>query len=152
MTNPLKEILIEHEGLRLDRYKCPAGANTVGVGHNLDANPIPGLTFPITREMAMEILEDDIEAATADLHRELPWTKNLDEVRHAVLVDMAFNMGIYGLKLFKNTLAHVKEGMYHAAALNMLDSKWAKQVQKSRVDRLVGMMTTGKWPKGFEPE
>ena len=147
--NTLEEILIEHEGIRLDRYRCPTGHWSTGVGHNLEAHPIPGLKFPLTIEKALEILDEDIARATEELHRELPWSKDLDEVRHAVLVDMAFNMGIFGLKLFKNTLAHVKAGEYHAAALDMLASKWAKQVQKSRVDRLVGMMTTGKWPKGF---
>lgn len=32
----LKDQVIEHEGLRLVAYKCPAGKNTVGVGRNFD--------------------------------------------------------------------------------------------------------------------
>ena len=34
------ERLIVHEGLRLKPYKCPAGYLTIGVGRNVETNPI----------------------------------------------------------------------------------------------------------------
>ena len=36
----LTETLIRHEGLRLEPYRCTEGKLTIGVGHNLDDNPI----------------------------------------------------------------------------------------------------------------
>ena len=35
--------LKRHEGLRLEAYVCPAGALTIGYGHNLDQHPIPNV-------------------------------------------------------------------------------------------------------------
>ena len=31
----------KEEGLRLQTYKCPAGYDTIGYGHNLEANGLP---------------------------------------------------------------------------------------------------------------
>jgi hypothetical protein len=41
---------------------------------------------------------------------------------------MCFNLDIDRLKGFVNALALMKVGRYDAAAAEMLDSKWAKQV------------------------
>jgi lysozyme len=55
---------------------------------------------------------------------------------------MAFNLGVEGLKRFKDTLSSVQAGEYQEAAKCMLDSKWASQV-KGRAVRLANMMRTG---------
>lgn len=34
----ITELLTKHEGRRRKPYKCSAGANTIGVGHNIDQN------------------------------------------------------------------------------------------------------------------
>jgi lysozyme len=51
-----------------------------------------------------------------------------------VLTDMTFNMGIYELLKFKNTLMFIKRGDYKSAAEEMLNSKWAKQVGQRAID------------------
>jgi lysozyme len=127
--------LTRDEGLRLKPYRCSAGKLTIGIGRNLD-------DVGISHGEAEIMLRNDIARAEADLDRDLPWWKTLDEVRRRVLVNMAFNLGIRGLLGFKNTLELVRTGRYLDAAQHMLDSKWAKQVGPRAV-RLATMMRDG---------
>ena len=127
-------------------YRCPAGKLTIGYGHNLEANPVPGLgagTAMLEHE-ARALLETDTDVVKGQVTRFFPWTIGLDFPRFAVLVNMAFNMGIAGLSTFTNTLEDVKRGDYAGAARRMRASKWASQV-KGRAGRLTRQMETGKW-------
>jgi lysozyme len=135
----LTNLLVLHEGLKLKPYRCTAGKLTIGIGHNLDAKGI-------TPDQAYAIFRDDMTDVARELERRIPWIVQLDEVRAAVLADMAFNLGVDGLLKFPATLALVQSGKYIEASLEMLDSAWAKQVGK-RATRLSEMMATGKWPK-----
>lgn len=143
----LHALIILHEGEVLHTYHCSAGKLTIGVGHNLEANPIrdigPGST--ITQERSRAILKSDLATVNEGLKKYLPWVESLDEVRHAVLIDMCFNIGIGGLLKFKNTLAAIQAGDYVDASAMMLQSKWAGQVG-DRAIRLSAMMNTGEWP------
>jgi lysozyme len=161
----LVKMLILHEGMILNGYKCPAGKWTVGVGHNLEANPLTrnqenwlldyeaveycsrGRIKSITKEGALYLLGYDIGNCIMHLDP-LKVYQELDEVRRCVLVDMVFNLGIVGVLKFKNTLKAIEKGDYAAAHLGMLNSLWAKQVGKApgqRAHRLAGMMLTGVW-------
>lgn len=117
----LTEQLVRHEGLKLTPYFCTANKLTIGVGRNLEANGI-------SKAEAMFMLENDIVKVMNDLDEHLPWWKELSTVRQHVLIDMAFNMGIFGLLKFQKTLQAIKEERYADAAAEMLDSKWSKQV------------------------
>lgn len=48
-------------------------------------------------------------------------------VRAEVLIDMAFNLSVNGLLLFRNTVTAVERGDYAGAQRGMLESKWARQ-------------------------
>lgn len=127
------------EGCRLDAYQDSLGVWTVGYGHTGPA-VCPGLCW--TQAAADAQLAEDV-ADTADrLARSLPWIATLDPVRQAVLVELAFNMGVMGLMAFRNTLAAVERGNYAVAASGMLASLWADQVGP-RANRLAAMMETG---------
>lgn len=91
------------------------------------------------------LLQHDIAEHGKHLEAAAPWVTGLDEVRRAVLNDMAFNLGVAGLLGFRNTLQAVKDGRYEEAAEGMMASRWAKQV-KGRAVRLATMMRTGQWP------
>ena len=73
-----------------------------------------------------------------------PWWWKLDDARQFVLVDMAFNMGLAGLKGFKKMLTAVEQGDYQTAAKEMLASKWAAQVGR-RAAELSKIMKKGEW-------
>lgn len=133
----LVEQLTRDEALRLRPYTDTVGKLTIGVGRNLTDKGI-------TRDESDFLLSNDIDEVTEEVSKALPWTKNLDPIRLAVLLNMAFNMGTEGLVNFHHMLAHVQEGKYPDAAQDMLNSKWAHQVGPRAV-RLAKQMTSGEW-------
>lgn len=156
--------LILHEGLRLLPYDDATGKAvrpgehyrgklTIGVGRNLDNNPLTKqeLLFvghdcrshAITEAQAIYLLSNDVMKVCRALDGLIPWWQAADEVRARVLADMAFNMGVPGLLKFKTMLSCLRAGSYAKAANAMVDSAWYGQVGQRGV-RLVGMMVTGK--------
>jgi lysozyme len=150
MVDPrIIERIKSEEGLRLHPYKCPAGATTIGYGHNLDASPLPGATiqhltdYGISLVGANLLVRQDIERAAQqiDAYR---FFEALSPARQYVLIDMVFNLGLKGVEKFRRFLSSVEAGDYDSAAMHMLDSKWARQVP-SRAERLAKIMATGEW-------
>ena len=145
--------LMRHDGAKRDRagcyvaYRCPAGALTIGYGHNLDARPLTGLGegAKIDEPRARKILFEDVRMLGVALDRALPWWRKAGEARSAVLLNMAFNMGLAGLLGFHATLQAVREGRWEDARSGMLASKWAGQVGR-RASELAEQMVTGEWP------
>ena len=136
-SQQFEDMLIKHEGFENKMYTCPAGHLTIGVGHNLEANPI-------SDEAVLQIMRDDIDIHAEELENAFPVVKTLDQTRYYVLLDMAFNMGIPALKGFKKMWQAIELGYWHTAAKEQLDSKWAVQVGK-RATELSRMMLTGEY-------
>ena len=124
-----------HEGVRDKVYLDTEGIETIGVGRNLRDRGL------FDDEIDL-MLKNDIVKFEQEVEDNFPWWKELDDVRQRVLVDMAFNMGIGSLSKFKNTLAQIEGGQYEEASVEMLDSKWARQVG-NRAQCLSDMMRTG---------
>lgn len=125
-----------YEGFCHLPYKCPTGHLTIGYGHNLEQG--------ISIAAAEFILQEDLARAERAVNDAFPWGWKLDDARQFVLVDMAFNMGLAGLKGFKKMLSAVEQGDYPTAAREMLNSKWAGQVGRRAVE-LSKIMQTGEW-------
>ena len=134
----LKDLLILHEGVRRFPYHCTAGKLTIGVGFNLDD---VGL-YP---EEIDFILQNRVLKMLPEVRKEFPWFDGLSDVRKAVILDMTYNMGLPTLRTFKRTLGSVARGEYALASVQMLQSKWAKQVGR-RAKRLAQMMRDDQWP------
>lgn len=140
-----------HEGFRRTPYQCSAGTWTVGYGHTMWVD----LEMNVSPEWAAIILEEyDLPRADDDLF-EVDKAKGagfwddwlMDEVEDArlfALVNMAFNLGRRRLAGFRKMWNALKQRDYAAAADEMLDSKWAKQVGDRAVE-LAEQMRTGKW-------
>lgn len=147
--------LIINEGMILHPYKCSEGKTTIGVGRNIDDNPLTDeekrlighpIEEGITEHQATMLLLNDIEKVKKKLDKNLPWWRDLDNDRQYVLIDLCFNMGISGLLTFHNTLRQIATGWYIRAGENLLKSKYAKQVGK-RAERNAECLKTGvyKW-------
>lgn len=144
--NRLLDLIALHEGFRDHPYddatgkrvKAPKGFLTVGYGRNLDAHPW-------TRDEAISWLDEHATVVSNNLKVALPWTEDLDFVRHAALLDMAYNMGLAGLLKFKATLRKFEAGDYRGAAANARRSKWSRQTG-SRAVRITRMIESGEWP------
>jgi lysozyme len=129
------EQLRRDEGIRKMPYKDTVGKLTIGVGRNLDDVGLSDAEINF-------LLKNDIDVATAKLNRLYPWFSTLDPVRQGVLINMTFNMG--SVSAFPRMLALVQSGDYEGAAVEMLDSLWARQVG-ARAQRLSQQMRTGTW-------
>ncbi len=125
------------EGRRRFVYRDTLTNPTIGVGHLLSL----GL-----RDSEIDlILRNDIADAVADLDNHLPWWRTLDPVRQRVIANMAFNLGVPRLMMFRRMLAAVRSQLWATAADEMGNSKWAVQVGERAV-RLQAMMRTGAEP------
>ena len=141
-----------HEGCSLTPYKCPAGKLTIGIGHNVEDNPLTAEELRvvgdwkhgITREAAHYLCRNDIERCIKELKKNLKWFEKLDKERKYALIDLCFNLGIRTLLTFKKTLASIAGGNYRTAAEQLLQSKYAKQVGK-RAKRIAILIETGRW-------
>ena len=83
-----------------------------------------------------------IANAEGDARKLVPSFPTLAATRQAVLIDMAFNLGHKRLAGFTKTLALLAAGDFAAAANEMLDSAWAKEVPK-RAERDSDLMRAG---------
>jgi lysozyme len=137
----VRELITLHEGRVAHAYEDSLGYLTIGIGHLIDQRKGGRLPDAIIDAL----FEHDLHEHTNELFAHLPWARDLDSVRQAVLIDMFFNMR-RGLLGFKETLRHFEAGRWDAASEAMLDSKWARQV-KSRATRLATMTRTGAWPE-----
>jgi len=129
-----------HEGLRLKPYKDSKGNLSIGYGHNLDDKSI-------TSRAAETILYDDIRDAYIDAQCFVgvdTW-RNLSNPRQAVVIDMAFNMGLGRLSKFNKFKEALIAKKWLIAASEMMDSRWAGQVGK-RAKRLSEIMYSGQMP------
>lgn len=136
----VRQLISMHEGRVPHAYQDSLGFWTIGVGHLIDERKGGKLPDSIIEAL----LDLDIHEHANELFATLPWVRDIDPVRQAVLVDMYFNLR-RNLLGFKETLRHFQEGQWDAAADAMLDSKWAAQVG-TRAKRLAKMTRSGEWP------
>jgi lysozyme len=139
-TVDLREQLKRDEGVVNHAYQDSLGFTTIGCGRLIDANRGGGLSD----SEVDYLLDNDITDKTAQVLAALPWAKELNEPRLAVLINMAFQLGIRGLLGFPSMLGAVRMGDYGSAAIHMVDSLWAKQTP-TRAHRLAEQMESGEW-------
>lgn len=132
--------LREEEGEVLHAYQDHLGFWTIGVGRLIDKRKGGGLT----KEESAYLLANDIAKVEQELDSRLSWWRTINDARQAVLLGMAFQMGIGGLLGFKNTLKMIQAGDWQGAANGMLSSLWARQTP-SRARRMSDQMRTGEW-------
>lgn len=138
MIEELKQMLIRQEDEVLHAYPDSEGWITIGVGHLIDERK----GGKISHAASMFILDEDINNVIGQCDRAFDWFDDLDEARKIVVLSMVFNLGLYGFKKFKKTIAFIEQGLYISASEEMKDSKWYRQVGK-RGDELSKIMLTG---------
>lgn len=136
----VRDLLKRDEGTVLHVYKDQYDNDTLGTGRMVDGRKGGG----ISAAEADILLDNDITKCTTALTADFPWFAQLDEVRKAVLISMAFQMGGAGLEQFVRTLAAIRYGKYGEAAADMRLSLWYSQTPE-RAERLAQMMADGQW-------
>lgn len=133
--------LRREEGVKRHVYQDHLGFWTIGVGRLVDSRkPSSGLSD----EEVDYLLRNDVARVTREVERALPWVKELNEPRQAVIIGMAFQMGLTGLLGFSRTLLAVRDARWFDAADGMLKSRWAHQTP-GRASRMAKQMETGEW-------
>ena len=124
----------KHEGYRNKVYLDTLGKRTVGVGH-LCVEDFWEDNKEYEEKFLMTILKHDLQTAIKGADRVLVECPVLDDLAEEIIIEMVFQLGETGVSKFKNMIKALKIPDYQTAAIEMLDSKWAKQTP----ERAAGM-------------
>jgi lysozyme len=156
-SETLKDRLKFEEGLRLTAYRDTVSVKTIGYGHNLDASPyftvcggvpsnmrrIPAIISVLDAEA---ILEEDIYIAWKKFSNCWPTifaALEHDTARHEAVTMLFFQLG-NAAKFFVGLFKALTIGDYNKAALELLNSRYAKQCP-ARAKRLASQIKTGEY-------
>ena len=138
----LREQLEIDEGVEYEVYLDHLGYATFGVGHLvLESDPEHGAEVgtPVSESRVIEAFEQDCENVLRDCNILYEDFASLPEEAQQVIANMMFNMGRPRLSKFKGMKRGVDSRDWNAAADEMVDSAWYRQVT-NRADRLVERM------------
>jgi len=114
------------EGLELKLYNDPVGHCTIGCGHLVHHGPINGsepdeFRRGITRERALELLQEDAQVAAAEISKSVK--VRLNQPQFDALVSFAFNVGNGAFR--ESTLLKLLNGGDYASVPAQL-RRWTK--------------------------
>jgi lysozyme len=139
----LREQLKIDEGVKYEIYNDHLGYPTFGIGHLITewdkeyGQPTGTL---ISEERVNEVFDKDVATYISEAKKVFPNLESLPDEAQEVIVNMCFNMGAPRLSKFKKFIAAVNEANWTTAGVEMLDSRWAKQVG-NRATRLKDRIT-----------
>jgi GH24 family phage-related lysozyme (muramidase) len=114
-----KEMIKEHEGLRLDKYLDSKGLPTIGYGHLIDESDPDLMNMPlgetISQERANELFERDFNEHLFAAQK-IPGFFRASKRQQAALIDLTFNMGPNWYKGFPSFTKAFAAGDYNEAA------------------------------------
>ena len=140
--NKLREEIEYDEGSVGKIYLDHLGLPTFGIGHLvLESDPEYKWEVGtlITKVRVVEAFDQDVKSVLNDCTILYADFDELPEETQRIIANMMFNMGRPRLSKFKGMKRGVDARDWNAAADEMVDSTWYKQVTK-RADRLVKRM------------
>ena len=138
----LREEIAYDEGSVNEIYLDHLGLPTFGIGHLvIDSDPEYGqpVGTPVSEDRCNEAFDNDVQTVIDDCNILYPDFDELPEEVQRIIANMMFNMGRPRLSKFKGMKRGVDARDWNAAADEMVDSNWYRQVTK-RADRLVARM------------
>ena len=138
----LKQQLIEDEGCKYEIYLDHLGYKTFGIGHLCrakDSENDMDVGTEVSKDRVDECFAEDIEKVIEDCTILYDNFYQLPEEAQLIIANMMFNLGRPRLSAFKLMKAAVDDHNWIEAAIQMEDSKWAKQVP-NRANRLCERM------------
>ena len=109
------------EGFRAMPYRDSRGTLTIGYGTNLDIG--------ITRHEGALLLYERVAGAEVHLVRAWPRYEDMPYNVQVELLDMAYQLGVSELLGFHDMLMALARGNYETAALEALNSAWARETE-----------------------
>lgn len=137
------KILAYEEGYRESPYYCSEGYPTIGIGQKIGPRNAPLDNYQFA--LPLEVAEVWCKVTVADIDKELVeytfYNKQNADVR-AILLSMAYQLGISGLLRFKKMVAALERGELSVAAFEAKDSRWYRQTPK-RAERHSRVIAVG---------
>ena len=148
MPNIINQVEYE-EGFKPRPYYCSEGYPTVGYGFKLGGQGAPLPSFYLPRAAADVWLAELLAGTRAEMQKVPAIAAALagcsgNAPREAVLISMAYQLGVPGLAKFTRTLSLVASADYAKASAEMMNSLWARQTP-SRASRHSRQMAIGEW-------
>jgi len=140
--NRLREEIAVDEGVKYEIYLDHLGLPTFGIGHLvLESDPEHGAEVgtPVSEDRVNECFDKDVEVVLEDCKTLYEDFEELPEEAQLIIANMMFNMGRPRLSQFKGMKRGVDARDWNAAADEMVDSRWYRQVT-NRAQRLVDRM------------
>lgn len=156
MDTTLIEMVARHEGFRATVYcdacghplrsisqrdgvwgcpvLCKGGNLTVGYGTRIDG---AGLDKGDAECLLANRLQRDHEELMGE-----PWYVALDDRRRDAILDMAYTMGVDGVKEFKQMIASLERQYWTSAGFAVRASKWASEAPK-RATEIAELLEAG---------
>jgi len=138
----LRHELAKDEGVIHEVYLDHLGYPTFGIGHLIkDSDPEYSCEVgtAISENRVIGAFEEDIKIVVKDCEKLYSNFLYLPEEVQLIIANMMFNMGYTRLSKFKGMKRGVDSEDWNAAADEMVDSRWYRQVT-NRADRLVKRM------------
>ena len=138
----LRKQLEIDEGIRHDIYLDHLGYPTFEIGHLITSDdPESGqeVGTAISDERVRQAFEADVVSVIEDCNKLYNDFDELPEEVQQIIANMMFNMGRTRLSKFRGMKRGVDNKDWNAAADEMVDSRWYRQVT-NRADRLVQRM------------
>ena len=138
----LREELEIDEGCVYEIYNDHLGYPTFGIGHLVrGSDPEHGWSVgtDVEEDRVREVFEQDVQTVLSDCEKLYDDFYELPEEVQRIIANMMFNMGRPRLSKFKGMKRGVDTRDWNAAADEMVDSTWYRQVT-NRADRLVNRM------------
>ena len=138
----LREEIAIDEGVKYEIYLDHLGLPTFGIGHLVrDDDPEYGqpVGTAVSEDRVNECFDKDVEIVIDDCRQLYEDFDDLPGEAQLIIANMMFNMGRPRLSQFKGMKRGVDARDWNAAADEMVDSRWYRQVT-NRADRLVERM------------
>ena len=133
-------LIINAEGFSPVWYQDTMGNNTIGYGFKMNGmayqyglNAYIDIGKTITIDEANKILDKIITEIMVDLDARFPFFHNLQINQGAVLIDMAYNLGLRQFYAFAIFLSYIEKGQIDNAVADLTDTLWYNQVKNRAV-------------------
>ena len=129
--NKLREQLKIDEGVKYEIYDDHLGYKTFGIGHlvkTTDEEYGSPVGTPVSEERVNSVFDKDVETYISETEKVFGNLQEMTGELQQVLVNMCFNMGAPRLSQFKKFIKAIHDEDWQTASVEMLDSRWAKQV------------------------
>jgi len=110
----------KHEGYVGIVYKDSLGIDTIGYGFAIK-------DLELDSDICDIILERKLHALTDRINNKFNWYRYMPPEIQDIVVEMCYQLGVYGFSCFKKTIAYLQDKQFKNASIEMLDSRWAEQ-------------------------